>query len=125
MKTKKINDGDIAELRISSLPTRPTAPSTFGGKGYTATEMKAAFDKLPLYIIECFNNLVGDITAPPEEGISSSIPTGIKEGHTLAELFLDIESGALASYLTVLGSPLAVLLGEIKEELEEIKEKIK
>ena len=61
MNTKKIYDSDIENLRVSSLPTRPTAPTAFGGKGYTATEMKAAFDMLPLYIKDSFNALVGDI----------------------------------------------------------------
>ena len=46
---------------MSSLPTRPTAPSAFGGSGYTATEMKAAFDRLPLKIIERFNLLLSEI----------------------------------------------------------------
>jgi hypothetical protein len=61
MNTRKIYDSDISSLKVSSLPTRPTAPTAFGGKGYTATEMKEAFDKLPLYIIDHFNTLVGEI----------------------------------------------------------------
>ena len=61
MNTKKITDTEIASLKVSSLPTRPTAPNAFGGKGYTATEMKAAFDKLPLRIIEGFNSLIEEI----------------------------------------------------------------
>ena len=47
MNSKKITDSDISALKISSLPTRPTAPAEFGGKGYTATELKAAFADLP------------------------------------------------------------------------------
>lgn len=61
MLTKKILDSEIESLKVASLPTRPTAPTAFGGKGYTSTEMKAAFDKLPLRIIEEFNTLVGEI----------------------------------------------------------------
>lgn len=125
MKTKKINDGDIADMKISSLPTRPTAPASFGGCGFTANDMKAAFDKLPLYLTECFNTLVEDIAAPPGAGISAVMPTGISEGHTLADLFRDIKSGNLSTYLTVAGSPLAVLIGEILTELEELRERIK
>ena len=48
MYTSKILDSEISGLKVASLPTRPTAPQSFGGKGFTAAEMKAAFDKLPL-----------------------------------------------------------------------------
>ncbi|MBO5879609.1 MAG: hypothetical protein J6Q68_03565 [Clostridia bacterium] len=61
MNTKKITSSEIEPLKIAALPTRPTAPTAFGGKGYTPTEMKAAFDKLPLKIIESFNTLVDDV----------------------------------------------------------------
>lgn len=63
MNTKKITDSEIESLKVASLPTRPTAPTAFGGKGYTATEMKAAFDKLPLRIIEGFNSLIEEINS--------------------------------------------------------------
>ena len=61
MNTKKITDSEIESLKVASLPTRPTAPTAFGGKGYTATQMKEAFDKLPLRIIEEFNLLIEEI----------------------------------------------------------------
>ena len=61
MNTKKILDSEIESLKVSSLPTRPTAPTAFGGSGYTASEMKAAFDRLPLRIIEGFNSLLTEI----------------------------------------------------------------
>ena len=61
MNTKKIPDSEIESLKVASLPTRPTAPTAFGGKGYTATQMKEAFDKLPLRIIEEFNLLIDEI----------------------------------------------------------------
>ena len=63
MTTKKIPDSEIESLRVASLPTRPTAPTAFGGKGYSATEMKEAFDKLPLRIVDAFNLLVAEIEA--------------------------------------------------------------
>ncbi len=61
MNTTKITNSEIDALKVASLPTRPTAPTAFGGKGYTATEMKEAFDKLPLRIIEEFNSLIDEI----------------------------------------------------------------
>ncbi len=61
MNTKKITESEIEELKVASLPTRPTAPTAFGGKGYSATEMKEAFDRLPLYTIDRLNSLIEDI----------------------------------------------------------------
>ena len=122
MKAKTINDEDILELRLSSLPTRPTAPKSNGGMGYGANEMKAAFDRLPLYIIDRFNDLIGDILALGDDSLSGAIMTGIKDGHTLNRLFTDVTSGDMASYLTVLGKSLAVQISEMSTEIAELKD---
>ena len=117
MNTKKITESEISPLKISSLPTRPTAPSAFGGKGYTPSEMKRAFDMLPLFIIERLNSLIDDIELESEGGISSSIKTGIYDGHTLEKLFADILSGEAASYLTVSGQSLFDALAALEERI--------
>ncbi len=101
MNTKKILNSEIDDLKIASLPTRPTAPTAFGGKGYTASDMKAAFDKLPLFIIERFNTLLEDIAAEDESSVIFSIPSGIEDGHTLGSLLRDITTGKFAGYLDV------------------------
>ncbi len=115
MNTTLIKESDIRELCVSSLPSRPTAPTSLGGRGYTATEMKSAFDKLPLFLVERFNMLISDISR--EGGISGEIPTGIIEGHTLARLFLDISSGEFASYLVVLGNTLTETIQQMHEDV--------
>ena len=119
MKTTKITDSEITPLKIASLPTRPTAPTAFGGKGYTATQMKEAFDKLSLLIIERFNFLIDDITAV--DGISEDIKTGINDTHTLSKLFSDILSGEFAGYLKIANGTLASEIAEIKLEIANIK----
>lgn len=63
MNTEKIYQSEIADLKISSLPTCPNAPVSDGGKGLSAAEMKAAFDALPLFIVERLNSLIGDVGA--------------------------------------------------------------
>ena len=118
MTTKKITESEIGSLKVASLPTRPTAPAAYGGRGYTAGDMKAAFDKLPLFIISRFNALLDDISSDDENSLASAIPTSIKDGHTLSELFSDITSGALAEYLMLDGEK---LLG-YKIRLEELFE---
>ena len=61
MKAKAITESEMQPLRIASLPTRPTAPTYLGGKGFTATEMKEAFDLLPNLVAERYNDLISDI----------------------------------------------------------------
>ena len=106
MKAKKIYNSDVRDILISSLPSRPTAPPAFGGKGYGASEMKEAFDKLPLYIIERYNELLSDVTDLGENSLAGAIPTGIKDGQKLNNLFEDLASGELATYFGFLGKSL-------------------
>ena len=117
MKTKKITEEEIAEIRVSSLPTRPTAPSSFGGRGFTAAEIKAAFDKLPAFIIERFNSLLMDIESEGQDSISSAIKTGLSDGHSLYDMLSDIGNGNFANYLSVGEGSLASELAQIKERL--------
>ena len=63
MKATKITNADITPLRVSSLPSRPTAPKAYGGLGYTAAQMKSAFDAFPMFLANKFNALMTDITA--------------------------------------------------------------
>lgn len=119
MNTTKILTEQIRDLTVSSLPTRPTAPTSLGGRGFSPSEMKEAFDRLPLFIAERLNSLIGEIRG--EDGtVTDAIPTGLKDGHTLSDLFADVESGELASYLKVLGKSLAVQIGDILERLDKL-----
>lgn len=121
MQSKKITEGEIANLKISSLPSRPTAPTSFGGRGYTATQMKEAFDKLPLFIIARLNRLIDDVCAEGEDSISTEIKTGIYDGHTLQKLFKDIENGEFGNYMEVFGTSLTDHLASIRDELDTIE----
>jgi hypothetical protein len=124
MKAKKIQNSDIEHILISSLPTHPTAPRSLGGRGYSASEMKEAFDKLPLYIIEHYNALIGDVHSFGENSLASAVPSGIKDGHTLHNLFEDIKSGELAAYFGILGKSLLSHLITIYAEIDALKNKI-
>ena len=101
MNSTKITDAEIDGLSVASLPTRPTSPTAFGGAGYTASELKAVFDRLPLLLVERYNSLIDDAESLGEGSLASSIPTGIDEGHTLADLFSDVSGGNLATYIKV------------------------
>ena len=125
MNTKKIESERIRDLLVASLPTRPTASPVVGGRGYSSKEMKEAFDRLPLFIIECFNSLMDDISAVGKDSLSGEIPTGISEGHTLATLFEDLTSGNAAGYLTVLGKSLDQTVLEICERLSRLEGEVR
>ena len=121
MKTKKITEKELSPLKIASLPSRPTAPSAFGGKGYTSADMKAAFDRLPLFLAERLNSLIDDV-GDYSNGIASAMPTGIADNHTLKNMFSDIILGAFAGYLLVPGGMLSDVLIEMRAEINAIKE---
>ena len=118
MTTKVIESSEIEGLKISSLPTNPTAHVNYGGMGYNAIQMKAAFDALPLFIIERLNSLINDIGASPDSSVSASIKTGISPSHTLSQLFSDLTDGSLASYLMIGERTLAEELAAIKRAIE-------
>ena len=124
MKTTKITDAEIADIKVSALPTRPTAPAAFGGKGYTASELKAAFDRLPLYIVERFNALIDDINGTGGGDICDAVKTGIKDGHTLKELFSDIENGNLLDYMAGPSGTLAEYLAAIRADINKIAARV-
>ena len=124
MNTKKILSDEITDKTVASLPSRPTAPTSFGGKGYTASEMKAAFDRLPLFIIERFNMLLDDISSQDEGSLAAEIPTGIADGHTLSHLFTDIENGELANYLNLGDVTLSEFITALTEKNKTFEEKL-
>ena len=124
MKSKKLNISEIEPLTVSSLPTRPTAPTSMGGKGYTSIEMKAAFDKLPLYLFEKLSLLIDDLLGEGDESFVGNFETGIREGHNLNDLIADLKSGALAEYLAVGDSNLYQEFSRIKERLALIEERL-
>jgi hypothetical protein len=88
--------------------------------GYGAQEMKAAFDKLPLKIIEHFNALISDVESLGDNSLAAAMPTGIKDEHTLYTLFEDIRTGELAAYFSILGKSLLAHLISIYSELDRI-----
>lgn len=119
MTTKKITESETAPLLIASLPTRPTAPTAFGGKGLTSVEMKEAFDKLPLLAIERLNELIDDITSGRIAGAIPSLGTNRIE--TLEELMYGIVNGDLSNELTVLGTPLSTCIAKMLSDIDKIK----
>lgn len=125
MQAKKILNSDVRGMLISSLPTRPTAPRSQGGRGYGVSEMKAAFDKLPLYIIERYNELIGDITREGCDSLAAAMPSGIKEGHSLFTLFDDVRTGELATYFSFLGKSLLSHVITLYAEIDKLHEAIK
>lgn len=121
MTATKLTEAEMQPLRISSLPTRPTAPTAFGGKGYTSVQMKEAFDLLPNLIAERFNALIEDITSGE---LADSLPNdSCEELPTLGALFSGIKSGALADAITVLGASLTSTIASLRADINKLAEK--
>ena len=120
MKSKNILKTEYEPISVSALPTRPNAPTAFGGLGYTSAELRAAFDRVPHLIIERFNALLDDIS---DGALCAEIKTGIREEHTLAQLFEDIKNGNLGAYLAVNGVSLLSKLLDIETRLTALERK--
>lgn len=117
MKATRIQSSEIENMKISSLPTHPVKESMYHDQSYSSSDVKAAFDRLPLLIIERFNALLDDIEAENGSSISGAIQTGIESNHTLSQLFADVKNGNMSAYLSVGGKSLSTELYEIKEAI--------
>ena len=124
MNTKKILESEVENLKISSLPNRPTASKSYGGGGLSAQEVKAAFDSLPLFVAERLNSLIGDIESAGEGKIGESIKTGLDTGHCLSDFFADVKNGNLASYMAIGDGTLVEKIHEISADIDAIKAKL-
>ncbi len=121
MKATKLLESELSSLKIEALPTRPTVPEAYGGAGFTASDMKRAFDRLPLFIAERLNALIDDILAEPESSVLASQRSGLAEGHTLYQMLLDIKSGAFSEYLMLGDASLSQMRTAHELALEELR----
>lgn len=121
MKTKKITELEMEPLRIASLPTRPTADTSFGGKGYSSTQMKEAFDKLPELIAERVNSLLDDISCGD---VADDIPTDNPTVSTLRALFDGIENGDLIAAIKMSGESVSSMIAKLRADVNALEKKI-
>ena len=118
MKATKLTDKELRDAGVCALPSRPTAPKSLGGGGYTPTQMKEAFDALPLFIKDRLNLLIDSICAVGEDSLANQIPTGRRSNHTLTDLFNDISTGAILGYIKIDGESLYSLLSRLKRGID-------
>ena len=111
LKTLKISEDTMEKIGVSSLPTRPNAPVTSGGQGFSPSAMRARFDALPRHIAGQFNALIDKLTSANGE-YSITALQGLVNG-----LDGDIDKINEEIKNLVSQSP-----DGIREELEKIKE---
>ena len=108
MSIQKIKASEAAAYGVSSLPNRPSSPSLYSGNALTAEELRAAFDRLPLLVAERLNDLIeatGLYTEGEErDSLAALIATGLADGHSLEDLFRELESGELAHRISADGA---------------------
>lgn len=120
MKTTKLNDTEISESSVASLPTRPNAPYAFGGNGLTADALKAAFDALPLLIAERLNSLIDDIKGENGGSIADTLKTGLNPGHTFSNLMEDVTGGQFITYLQAPSGSVCTYLLSLRADIDRI-----
>ncbi|MBP3437227.1 MAG: hypothetical protein J6K61_04915 [Clostridia bacterium] len=125
----KILNTEIQENAVSSLASRPSSPSLYGGNMLSAKELRAAFDKLPLLLASRFNSLLDALGLYTDETtcerLAALVATELFEGHSLADLFADISSGRFSSYLSINGEQsLTEILSLCQEEITSLGEAV-
>ena len=118
MKSHTITNEEIEALKVASLPNRPTAPEEYGGHGFTAKEMKAAFDRLPLYLVERFNDLIDDIETESSDSILRSVKLGLGNGMTLYDFLLFFETGQILSIIPFGEENLSYYLVRLRRDID-------
>lgn len=113
----------VETLGVSSLPTSPTSPSA-NGSGYSATQMKQAFDRLSVHIIEHYNLLINALHSDPEVSIMAEMLTGISKEHTLSDLIRDITEGDFVYYLKLGNRSIAEEIYALSDRISRLEEKI-
>lgn len=84
MSMQTITERELVENGVSSLPLTPTASPALGGRDYTPSEVKAAFDRLPRLIAARLNALLGAVT---DGTLLADIPVAFGDGTlSLSEL---------------------------------------
>ena len=121
MNSKIIEEYEVRDLKVSSLPTRPTAKEAFGGRGYSAKDMKAAFDRFPEYILTKLNLLIEDLLRQGEDSYVGSYKANENDNFNLQNVMEGISSGELADMIYIQGQSLASKIWELEYEIEELK----
>lgn len=99
MALKPISDEEIRSTQIQgNLPNRPTQSSLYPDNTITAEEVKEAFDKLPKLVANRLNELIRTIISTTDgrlnaDSLAGMMQTGLREGHTLYDLLLEIANG--------------------------------
>lgn len=84
MSMQTITERELVENGVSSLPLTPTASPALGGRDYTPSEVKAAFDRLPRLIAARLNALLDAVT---DGTLLADIPVAFGDGTlSLSEL---------------------------------------
>lgn len=118
MKAQIITEEEIAERSISALPTRPNAPTEYGGRGFTAADMKAAFDALPLLVLERLNLLIEDVTSDDSDGLINKLSLGRGDGMTAGELVDLIFDGGILGVIPFAEDTLAGFLSKLRNDVD-------
>ena len=117
MDQYKITAEEFARVSIARLATHPNSRSGVGEGGMRDTDLKKRFDAQGELFRKKFNALLVTFSMMGEGSLAASMPTGIKEEHTLWDMICDVvsERGTFASYLSVGERSLLEALSDMAE----------
>ena len=107
----KISETEANRVKISNLSDRPNAMSTYGGAKKSASDLKAAFDKPFLLLVDKFNQLVNAVAG--KDGILDKNEASRKSAELTRE---EAENARAAAELERGTAELARATAEIQRE---------
>lgn len=122
MNKYKISEEEFHKVSLTRLANNPSSQSRYSGARLSAEELKMRMDE-PLKLFKGkLNAVVSLIFGEGDDSALDHMPTGIKEGHTLAQMIKDVvsTSAEFAGYLSVGEKTLLKKLEEIDKAFEGI-----
>jgi len=85
------------------------------------TENSAVEYTARAFAVLTYHKLLDDIALVGYDSLAGAIPTGLRDGHTLTDLFFDLSDGEFAAYLIVGNESLTSRLLAIEERITKLE----
>lgn len=116
---ERITDEEIKRFGVANVSTTPTKKTPFGESGFTATDLKGRFDKLPTYLASKVNEIIDGMG---DGSLAGNIQVS---GQTVREVIEGLWNGVTAKKIKIVTPSGEVTLAEIasamKKALDEME----
>ena len=102
----KISQAEFDKTKVSRLSDRPNVGHGYGGRAFSAQELKERYDASAVLLREHFNALIDALAGMDENGeripgVADLIMTGIAAGYSLGDLFSGLGDGSAMQKIKV------------------------